>query len=222
MLRKLSALIAIMSIGGVVLAGCGSSSSNPPATTKPVAARQTPLMSSPDTGGTRQQSAHPKAALGQLPPGRSRPGARGGKAHLATAKVLKARQTPSVSSDDVSSTGAKALNPCTLVSLTQAQSITSGAITKMDEAPLGPTCIYSGTRRSAGITLALEAENFSQVTRHLSARQHLIIGGHQSLCGRLGTQMLFVPLSRAQLLNVTAPCGIAQRFATVALSRLSA
>jgi hypothetical protein len=108
------------------------------------------------------------------------------------------------------------------VSLPEAATITGGAITKLIEAPLGPTCIYSGQGSSAGVTLALETESFSQATSHMTARKHVVVSGHRSVCGRLGRQMLFVPLGRYQLLNVAAPCGIAQRFAAVAVGRLSA
>lgn len=222
MLRRPAALMAIFGITGAVLTGCGSSSSNRPAASTTQPARETPLMSNPDTGGAQQQGAHPKAALGQLPARASHPRVRADKARSAAAQVVQARQTPDSSNDDESSTGAKPLNPCKLVNLSEAQTITGGAITKATEAPLGPTCVYSGRKSTSGITLAVETENFSQVTRHLSARKHVIVNGHRSMCGRLGSQMLFVPLGRYQLLNVTAPCAIAQRFAAAAVTRLSA
>jgi hypothetical protein len=221
MLSKPGALIAVCGIAGIALAGCGSSSPNRPAPTASVPARPTPLLSNPDTGGAKQQSAHPAAALGQLPAHGTKT-ARVDRSHITHTKVVKARQTPSVSNDELSSTGSKPLNPCKLVSLSQAQNITAGAITKLIEAPLGPTCVYSGTGPAAGVTLAVETESFSQVTRHMSARKHVVIRGHRSICGRLGKPLLLVPLDRYTLLNVTAPCGIAQRFAALAVDRLSA
>jgi hypothetical protein len=135
--------------------------------------------------------------------------------------VVQGRQTPDATRDEQSSTGAKPLNPCKLVSLPEAQTITGGAVTRLIEAPLGPTCIYN-RQGTSGITLAVETESFSQVIHQMTARQHMLINGHRSVCGRLGTQMLFVPLGRYQLLNVTAPCRIAKAFAAVALGRLSA
>jgi hypothetical protein len=217
-LKKPTVSVGIYCIAAVVLAGCGGSS-RPTAT---IHARQTPLMSNPDIGGARQRSGQPTAALGQLRPNRSHSTLRTGKSRLTTAQVVKARQTPETSKDDKSYTGVKLLNPCTLVSLSEAQNITGGAITKLTEAPLGPTCVYSGHGKSGGITLAVETESFRQVTHRMSARKPVVVRGHQSVCGRFGTQMLFVPIGRYQLLNVTAPCGIAQRFATLAVSRLSA
>jgi hypothetical protein len=56
----------------------------------------------------------------------------------------------------------------------------------------------------------------------MSDRRHVAISGHRSVCGHLGTEILLVHLGKYQLLNVTAPCGIAQRFAVLAVSRLSA
>lgn len=221
MLRKSGSLIAIFSIAGAVLAGCGSSSPSQPAPTKTLPARQTPRMSNPDTGGAQQQGATPAAALGQLPSDGTH-AAGSGKARVTTTKVAKARPTPSTSNDEHSTTAAKAVNPCKLVRLPEAQAITGGAITQMTEAPLGPTCIYRGGSHAAGITLAIENESFGQVSRQMRGRSNVVISGHQSVCGRLGRQMLFVPLSPHQLLNVTAPCGIAKRFATLAVARLVA
>jgi hypothetical protein len=221
MLRKRGAVIAICAITAVVFAGCGSSSPNRPAATAAVPARGTPLMSNPDIGEGTQQGAHPAAAIGQLPS--HGPAAAGtDTSHITTAKVVQARQTPSVSEDEQSAGHSKPLNPCTLVSLSQAQNITQGAITKVIEAPLGPTCIYSGAGRTAGVTLAVESENFNQVTRLMSVRKHIVISGHRSVCGRLGKPILLVPLDRYTLLNVSAPCGIAQRFAALAVGRLAA
>jgi hypothetical protein len=191
-------------------------------------------MSNPDIGGAQPESSHPAAAVGQLP--HRSPSTRTDKSASAevaqtqqtrgdkttTAKVVQARQTPGHSNDDQSGTGAKPPNPCKLVSLAEAQTITGGATTKLIEAPLGPTCIYSGRGSSTTVTLAVETERFSQVTHHMTARKHVVVSGHRSVCGRLGTQMLFVPLARNQLLNVTAPCAVARGFATVAVSRLSA
>jgi hypothetical protein len=187
-------------------------------------------MSNPDIGGAQAQANRPAAALGQVPRGsRSTVRADGPKStvradnpDITTTKVVQARETPGSSNDDESTTGATPLNPCKLVSLSEAQTITAGAITKLIEAPLGPTCVYSGRRSSASLTLAVETQNFSHVTSHLSAPKHVIVNGHRSVCGRLGTQMLFVPIGRYQLLSVTAPCGIARRFAAIAVSRLSA
>ena len=220
---RATAVTGICCIAGALLAGCGgSSSASHPSLTASAHGRETPLMSNPDTGGTKQQSSHPAAALGQLRPARAHSTVKAATSRLTPTKVAKARPTPATSHDDNSATGPQPPNPCRLVSLSEAQTITGGAITKLTEAPLGPTCIYMARDSSAGVTLAIETENVGQVTRHMTGRKQLVIGGHRSVCGRLGTPVLFVPLGRYQLLNVTAPCGIAKRFATLAMGRLTA
>jgi hypothetical protein len=56
----------------------------------------------------------------------------------------------------------------------------------------------------------------------MKQRKAVDVSGHQAYCGKLGTQMLFVPLAGGKVLNVTAPCGVAQRLAALALPRLQA
>ena len=60
------------------------------------------------------------------------------------------------------------------------------------------------------------------VAHQLGKRQRVVVNGRTAYCAKLGSQMLFVPLPAHQILHVVAPCGIAQRFATVALSHLAA
>ena len=121
-----------------------------------------------------------------------------------------------------------AFNPCTLVTLAEARTITRGMITGRVEAPLGPTCIYrsSGVKASKthfprDITLAIEAFS-NQASGLKPKRSRVVIAGHHGYCEKLGAQMVVLPLPGSQVLNVTAPCVIAQRFAAVALKRLPA
>jgi hypothetical protein len=140
----------------------------------------------------------------------------------ASGSVQRARQTPDASNDDTSTTGAKPLNPCMLVSMAEAQAITGGAVAARSEAPLGPTCVYTMSRARPAITLAIESQSFSALSRQLSGRKRVTVKAHRAYCGRLGNEVLFVPLAGGRVLNVTASCAIAQRFAVQALSRLSA
>jgi hypothetical protein len=52
-------------------------------------------------------------------------------------------------------------------------------------------------------------------------RTRVAVAGRQAYCGTLGTPMLFVSLTGGRVLNVTAPCSIAQALAAKALSRLN-
>jgi hypothetical protein len=185
-------------------------------------AQPTPAPSSPDVGNRAAQvapSTHPALGAANVASSHSR----GGGADRITRShtVQRAHSVAGSSSDDVSGTGAAPVNPCTLVSLPEAQSITGSAIVGRIEAPLGPTCIYRSSSSKADVTLTIEYESFSQVTRHMAARKAMAISGHRSYCGRLGATMLFVPLADGHVLNVTAPCDVAERFATLAVGRLA-
>ncbi len=90
------------------------------------------------------------------------------------------------------------------------------------EAPLGPTCIYEASRSETTVTLAVERLSFTHVRQLLREPRRMTIAGRSAACGRLGMRMLFVPLTDGRVLNVTAPCAIAERFATIAIARLTA
>jgi hypothetical protein len=234
------ACAAVLCLGAVALDGCGSAghhagSANSgsigntgagaatPAAQAPKLHVQrgdrTPVESNPDVHATRTRSHHALGSGKVTVAGSTRRAT--GIDHVGPTKSQRARATPYTTSDDQSSTAAVALNPCTLVSLSQAQALTGGAVTSRIVAPLGPTCIFHQSRSRTNITLALVTES-AAVARHLSRRSTLRVGGRQAYCGTLGSTVLLLPLSRNQLLNVTAPCAVAQRFAALALSRLSA
>jgi hypothetical protein len=137
--------------------------------------------------------------------------------------VQHARSTPSSSNDDPSNAGVRPIDPCRLVTAPEARSITAGGITGITEAPLGPTCIYHSTKaKSPSITMTVEVMKLAQVTQKLNGKAQFTIKSHPAYCGKLGSEMLFVPLTNGQVLNVVAPCSVARQFATVALGRLAA
>jgi hypothetical protein len=201
-------LLAIVALVGAaaVLAGCGGSSA--PKVTAGQNAQQTPLQSNADVGGAKGQASGSR-------------GARAGSYHVEVGRAAqKGRETPSTSKDDLNKASGSAFNPCQLVTLPEAQAITSGGVTARTEAPLGPTCIYKSAKSE--ITVAIESLKLSQVSRKLGNPQSLNVGSHRAYCGRLGTQMLYLPLASGKLLHVTAPCAIAQQFAARALTRIAA
>jgi hypothetical protein len=184
-------------------------------------AAKTPVRSNADIGGATAQRApkhgsHTDAAAS----------AGTGVAHSSDRVVKaggsqRARQVAIVNDDN---TGASThqLNPCSLVTLSQAQTFAGGAISNRFEAPQGPTCIYKPANAKTEITLAVESMAASQVTNHLGQREKLTVAGRTAYCGKLGHQLLVVPLTGGQLLSVGAPCGVARQFAEAALGHLAA
>lgn len=227
--RRLLAGAGVCMTTALMAAGCGSSS-KPTAPLGPVQrSHPTAALSNADVG-TAQAQQKTSAGSAQATSGVSAgAGAKHGSQaasssaiHLKPVKVQKAHETPSTSKDDLNQKPAPAQNPCGLVSISQARSITQGSIVTSVEAPLGPTCIYSGHSPKAEITMTIESLKYSQATRRLAHRTTVKVGTRNAACGRLGRQMLFVPAGFDKVLNVIAPCAVAQRFATVALSRLTA
>jgi hypothetical protein len=219
LLRKRRIVTLAASIGALcaAIAGCGGSSSLQSTVQH---ARPTPAGSNADIAPTNAEpgSQQHTAQLTSVPRGgRAQPGA-----VQPSPTVQRAKPTPAEYNDDARGAEHTQFNPCTLVSVSEAQTIVAGPIAGRVEAPLGPTCVYKLSGSKSEITLAVESLSFSQVTHQMKRRTSVTIGHHQAYCGRLGTDMLFVPLGRGQLLNVTAPCAIAPRFATLAVSRLAA
>jgi hypothetical protein len=211
---RLTALASIAAIGAslVALAGCGGSSTPKPAAdstqasttgTSELAARS----GTSGAGGTHSKGS--QAAGGQT----------GQRKHNRGDSVQKVTAGATAEAD-ASARKPPQPHPCNLVRLSEAQTITGGRIADTTEAPLGPTCIFKLSRPKADITLAVEKMSFSQVTHQMSTRKSVRVRGRWAYCGKLGAQMLFVPLSKGQLLNVTAPCPVAQQFAEHALGRL--
>jgi hypothetical protein len=235
--RGLAAGAALVSLAGLVT-GCGGSSSlgHAPQSASPQRAQQTPPLSNSDVSG----AAHPKHA--SRAPAQTHglnPGVIGGQPRHntdstrassstqknrvnSTAGIQKAVATPARTNDEHSSKPIQGFNPCTLVSVREAQAITGGGVVASSEAPLGPTCLYLGSHSRPQITVAVEAGSYTQISRRLDRRTKMVIRGHRAACGRLGRQMLFMRVVRGRVLNVTAPCSIARQFAAVAARRLAA
>jgi hypothetical protein len=222
--------IALVCVGALSLGGCGGSSSHQSTShagtqtsqAKTQTARETPAQSNPDVGAAQAQRPSTKQLALGAQNVNSKTHAHSADNVHATGGVQRARVTPAASNDDESSTGAKGpLNPCTLVSRSEAQSIAGAPLKAAIEAPLGPTCIYRFSHPKADITLAVESANISQLTRQMAKRQQVMVASRRGYCGRLGNEMLFVQISTGRVLNVTAPCAVAQRLAAIAVGHLA-
>ena len=163
-----------------------------------------------------------QAGRGVVPSAQFFAGKRRDVARSADSRPVKARSEPDAVDDEVSNTGARPVNPCKLVSRTQASAITGSSIGKPVEAPQGPTCIYSVHGSPGTITLALESTPFSTVRpqAQLHGRISVKVDGRAGYCGAIGTPTLIIPLHGDRFLSVNAPCPIAAAFAARALRQV--
>jgi hypothetical protein len=146
-----------------------------------------------------------------------------GKIIPSQSSPFKARQPSGSVDDEVNASGAKTLDPCTLVTRGEAQTIIGKPVGEPVDAPQGPTCIYSVQGAKAPVTLAVQALHFSTVKpqSQLQDRITLSVAGHSAYCGVAGTPTLIVPLSAGRFLSVVAPCPIAAAFAAKALGHIA-
>jgi len=181
----------------LLLAGCGGSKSS---------GNQVASVSSSVTTVT---TSHAPVPLGK------------DKIKRITGKPVPAKGISGAPNDEVNATGAKTVDPCTLVTRAEAQAIVGKPVGKPVEAPQGPTCIYRPAGARSFITVAVVSLAFSKVLpqSQLRDRISLTISGHSAYCGNAGGQQLIVPLPNGKFLAVAAPCPIAAAFAKTALSR---
>ena len=181
----------------LLLAGCGGSKSS---------GNQVASVSSSVTTVT---TSHAPVPLGK------------DKIKRITGKPVPAKGISGAPNDEVNATGAKTVDPCTLVTRAEAQAIVGKPVGKPVEAPQGPTCIYRPAGARSFITVAVVSLAFSKVLpqSQLRDRISLTISGHSAYCGNAGGQQLIVPLANGKFLAVAAPCPIAAAFAKTALSR---
>jgi hypothetical protein len=232
-ITKLAGAVAVGAVS-VALVGCGGSSSSDSSTQAAAPAshpQKTAVSSNLDTGVAQVQSAGAASGAGATSEsGGSSSGSHGSQSsHAKQGAVTKGHHVQrggiNPATNDDHNPPITLPNPCKLVSLSEAKTITDGAISGTAEAPLGPTCVYKlqGAKGANGdITMALESSSLSQVTKHMTRRHEITVKGRHGLCGKLGSQMVYVPVPGGQVLHITAPCGVGQQFAALALGRLSA
>jgi hypothetical protein len=113
-------------------------------------------------------------------------------------------------------------SPCDLVSKAKAGSILGYTVVDVTEAPQGPTCLYKGKDASAGlVALAVQVQPVRPLKHAMRQARAVDLDGTKGYCGVSGQPMLYAKLPQGRVLTVTAPCAVAQRFASTALAHLA-
>jgi hypothetical protein len=124
-------------------------------------------------------------------------------------------------SDDGEHAAAQPLDPCSLVSMAQAQQALGARVLKRAEAMQGPTCVYE-LAHGATATLAVLAAPARSFTAPMAHPQRHSVAARPGACGRLGQDTLAVALQGGRTLLISAPCPAAWRLAALAVPRLRA
>jgi hypothetical protein len=245
--RVRSALACAVALCAAVLTltGCGGSSAKPPNPSGHAVAAATVTSSAQTAAGHARRSAGRKAGHKAASAGdrTHRPAAKGleTKAHERSAPVKITHGNPAekpvagtggntTNDDNPSATASRAdsggrpttsgqANPCVLVSRAQASTLTGKAVS-VQEAPLGPTCIYHEAGAGAPVTLAVQRLHFSTLKPHIKRLSERRISGRSAYCGVYGTEITYVLLSATRVLSISAPCEVGTKFASVALPKL--
>jgi hypothetical protein len=201
-----AAVVLMLAVPMTLLAACGGSSSSP-----------TRIADSPS--GLPQASrglarATPQTGVGGVgsvapDPVSTRPGPARARAPY-----------PGTDDDEVSSSAARPLDPCTLVTRSEARAIVGRAVSAPVKAPQGPTCIYQPQHANSVVAVSVRTMRLSAPRQPGRGLVDVTLRGHKAYCLQRGSLILVVPLSGDRALNVAAPCQLAARFATAALSRL--
>jgi hypothetical protein len=210
MRRSIGITLALAAVS-LPLAGCGGGAS-----------KENGASSSASSSTSASAAAAVAAGGGHVLRPSSQPVGRDIVSDQGAHHIAKARGIGNEPNDEVNASGAKAQNPCTLVTASEAQAIVGKPVGEPTEAPQGPTCIYRPQGAKNYITLAVESKDFSKIEpqSQLHGRMSLTVAGHAAYCGTAGAQMLIVPLPGGKFMAVSAPCPIAASFAAKALSRL--
>ncbi len=209
---------AVLPVAAALLLGAcgGSSSSSSPSTASPSASVSSSASIPKGVVGARVQAGRGVTPISKfLGADQVRPTRRG---------PARARAQAGMIDDEVSTTGAKALDPCSLVTRAQAQAILGKPVGQPLDAPQGPTCIYTPQGARGLVTVAVIATDFSTLKpqAHLRDRMSVTVSGHAAYCGVAGSPTMVVPLSPGRFLTVAAPCPIAASFASAALNHIKA
>jgi hypothetical protein len=112
--------------------------------------------------------------------------------------------------------------PCSLVSKARVEALVGKPVGAPQEAPLGPTCIFSSTGSGGEVTVSVQPTKLSVAASTIGHRKALMVAGRPGYCGGSGRQTTLVGLSRGRVLTIVAPCAVGRGIAVTALSRLGA
>jgi hypothetical protein len=211
------------------VAGCGGGKDAPSADAAP-GSPQNPLVATipaektaDDQAAAEEAGTAPKAKSGSQPTAAR-------TSHPAPAKGFSEADDGGTSTDpgyqklleQQTRKPASRFTPCNLVRRSEAAAILGVAVRPLVEAPQGPTCIYRAAKGAGFITISVQKTALSKVRKQMHDAKSVAVGQRDSLCGTVGRPALYVPVSSARVLVVTAPCRVAKQFASAAVPRIPA
>lgn len=218
----------IAALAAISLTGCGGSGSGSGSSSSRTAAGASPSSSlAPLSLGagagaaaasgvaTARYGTKASQAQGDLPVAT--------KASHAPSHAFFQRSVRTKDSEDTTPSRQRIIDPCALVTKSEAGAALGARVVKVIKAPLGPTCVYSGAGHRAFASVAVIARPFARLTSQNKSLRKFAGVKEAAYCGgTTGATVLFVRVQSDEVLQVTAPCQIAAKLADHALNRLRA
>ena len=218
-LRNQTLFLALVVAVAAIVAGCGGGGSS---------SGNAATGGSGATGGSSDATEFTSASTGS-----EGSGSQSGKAQAASqgqvqgkdpvstgpaAVSIERRDIPlTADNDEIQSTGAKAIEPCKLVTRSEASSIL-GKGTKAVERPQGPTCVYTNAGRT--ITLVVEDNSVAQLRKSARKATKVDLGSKTGWCIKYQSTSVIVGISEGRVLRADGPCQAGVRFVSKALRRI--
>jgi len=216
--------VVVAALTAIALAGCGGSSSGGNHAASAVSSPSS--VSGPlSIGGAA--AAVPGAAVARYGVAASDAGTKHGATQLATKQQIAPshaffqRSIRTKVSEESTPSTQKIIDPCSLVTRSEAESAIGSSILAPRVAPLGPTCIYESANHKAFVTVAVEVRSFAKLPAQEKSLRRFVGVGRPAYCGgTTGATGLLVQVGANEVLDVTGPCLTAGKLAAHALVRL--
>jgi hypothetical protein len=215
----------------LVVAGCGGGGHDAPSADAAPGSPQNPLVATiPAEKTADDRAAAEEAGVATKGKSGAKPATAARTSHPAPAKGFSEADQGGTSTDpgyqklleQQTRKPVSRFTPCNLVRRSEAAAILGVAVRPLVEAPQGPTCIYRAAKGAGFITISVQKTALRKVRKQMRDAKPVAVAERDSLCGTVGRPALYVPVSGARVLVVTAPCQVARRFASAAVPRIPA
>jgi hypothetical protein len=132
-------------------------------------------------------------------------------------EIAEANFPNGLDNDEISPTGGKPVEPCTLVTTEQANRILGGHV-QISEHLQGPTCVFQGSGRE--VTMVVMETPLQPLIKGARSAHTLTVAGHPAWCLQYESGSVVAAVGGGRILQVSGSCPAATRFAAAAVPRI--
>jgi hypothetical protein len=132
-------------------------------------------------------------------------------------EIAEANFPNGLDNDEISPTGAKPVEPCTLVTTEQANKILGGHV-QISEHMQGPTCVFQGSGRE--VTMVVMETPLQPLIKGARSAHAMTVAGHPAWCLQYESGSVVADVGEGRVLQVSGSCAAATRFAAAAVPHI--